>query len=384
MYRRGRYNRGQKAAMYRKRVVPRFMEGDNGVSTFEIADSLSILLTIPAGGNTGSRAVNLWNAFRLSQYYENYLGMFDSVHLGRVSITLTGHGQIILSSSSSSPTIVTAFDRNGIEPLAGSPPPYTVISTYQSARIRQWAVGSTIQEDIYIEPHSAAETMFWVPLGLLRPPTGADDVPDNPCNVFSSPMVPYKPTLLVGAIVPLVVAAQQTLQFSCQIRFDLSFRGLRKPVVPIAPPAPDPEPDPEETEPEEDPVPAPDPTVTVISSAYLDRTQRVLMTEFNYGSLSDFDLDPRKYLLIIDTDSNSNYYTVFFFANTADLSAAVGIIGPYYYYEAPLAEGQNSVGVEFEDAEQRAVMSFKEDGLDGDPTTYTLYKRFFKFDLPPQ
>lgn len=371
--------------MYRKRVVPRFMVGDNDVATFEIADSVSILLTIPAGGNTGSKAVNLWNSFRLSQYYESYHDMFDSVHLGRVSITLTGHGQIILSSSSSSPTIVTAFDRNGIDPETGSPPPYTVISTYESARIRQWSVGSTIQEDIYISPYSAAEADFWVPLGLLRPPTGDNDVPDNPCNVYSSVVVPYKPTLLIGAIVPLVVAAPQTLQFSCQIRFDLTFRGLRKPVVPIAPPAPEPEPDPEETVPEEevpDPGPAPGPQPVVITSAYIDRAVRVPLARFEYGQDLDFGLEPNEYMLVIDEDDQP-YYTVFLFVNGTNDTVFIPALTPYYYIQGNLQEGAHNMSVEFEDAEQRVVLGFSERGADDEPTSYSLHKDYFKFDFPP-
>lgn len=374
--------------MYRKRVVPRFMVGDNDVATFEVADSLSILLTIPAGGNTGSKAVNLWNSFRLSQYYENYHDMFDAVHLGRVSITLTGHGQIILSSSSSSPTIVTAFDRNGIDPETGSPPPYTVISTYESARIRQWSVGSTIQEDIYISPFSAAEADFWVPLGLLRPPTGDNDVPDNPCNVYSSSVVPYKPTLLIGAIVPLVVAAPQTLQFSCQIRFDLTFRGLRKPGVPIAPPAPEPEPepDPEETVPEEevpDPGPAPEPGPAVITSVYIDREVRIPLSQFEYGQDLDFIVEPAEYMIMVDDDPEDTSYTMTLFVNATNERLPFPSIGPYYFIERALREGEHSIGIEFEDAEQRPVVGFVEHGLDENPSSYNLYKRFFKFDFPP-
>lgn len=357
------------------RLSRRLRPGD-GPTILTITDVQPIILTIPAGSRSGSAILNLWDALARSQYYQNFRGMFDAVHFEHANIVLTGQGQVILSSASSSPTIVTAFDRNGIEPAGAVPPPYEVIGAYENARIRQWSVGATLHTDLYIRAMSSEETDMWLPLSLLRPAVGASDTPDNPCNAYSSTLVPFKPTLLIGATVPLTVPAPQTLHFSCQITFGLVFKDPRKDFVAVPDPVPTPE-----------PTPDPDPP-SGVSQIFISK---VMVTPHVYD-LSAFavlpvgsvpsPVPPGKYRVII-AQSSSMYYELYVLANRSNSPVELTVGGPYFYVENDIPNAAGYIAANFLNSAGVSVIVFTEDADDTDPTAYSLNTSYFKLDLPP-
>lgn len=353
------------------RFIRRFRPGAEA-TVLTITDVQPIILTIPAGSRAGSAILNLWDALARSQYYQNFRGMFDTVHFEHANIVLTGQGQVILSSASSSPTIVTAFDRTGIEPAGAVPPPYEVIGAYENARIRQWSVGATLHTDLYIRAMSSEETDMWLPLSLLRPAEGVFDTPDNPCNAYSSTLVPFKPTLLIGAMVPLTVPAPQTLHFSCQITFGLVFKDPRKDFLAV----PDPE-----------PTPGPDPPSGVPQISIM----RAMVTPHVYD-LRAFSVLPvgavptpvpsGKYRVII-TSSGAMYYDLYISANRTGSPIDLTVGGPYFYVENDIPRSAGYIDVQFLSDTGVPVIVFTEDSDDRDPTVYNLSTAYFKLDLPP-
>lgn len=187
-------------------------------------------LTVPAQEGTTAVAISLWDEFRKSQYYNNYAPMFDQVCINKIRVKFTGQNAIN-AGTAYSPTMIMAFDRNGLDPSSTSIPNADLISTYSSAQIKQWSTGNAFAMYQTIYPTTIAEKGQYVPTTSLMQATGTADTPSNPCNLISYMGLPFKPVVLLATALPVVPATAVTLQLMCEIEYVVTFRGMRKPSI---------------------------------------------------------------------------------------------------------------------------------------------------------
>lgn len=187
----------------------------------------------PATGtvlNNGAIAINHWDQLRQSEFFPNYAPMFDQVKINSIRIKITGSQAGSAMTSNISPAVVCAFDRNGLS--VGQSVSSKAISTYSSAQLKQWSTGNAFSMYQYIVPSTIMEKGMYLGTEALVEPTGTNAVSTNPCSNLSDPMLPFKPiTLLAVDMGGVSATAPQTFAFTIEFEFNVTFRGMRKPVL---------------------------------------------------------------------------------------------------------------------------------------------------------
>lgn len=204
---------------------------------------------------TNSAAILLWPQLKESEYFINYAGMFDQVRINKVRVKVTGQNT---SNTNISPTVLLAFDRNGLDYGATQIPLFNRLSTYSSANVRQWSTGNSfiIYQTIY--PTTMGEKSQYIPTSSLLSDKAAGVTPilygnttyasngvstlGDPSDIMSpiaSPSIPFKPLAYISALLTNVITATDgtTLHYGCsflvELSFSLTFRGMRKPGLDI-------------------------------------------------------------------------------------------------------------------------------------------------------
>lgn len=178
----------------------------------------------------GAVAINHWDQLRQSQYFPNYAPMFDQIKINSIRVKITGSQAGSAMTSNVSPAIVCAFDRNGLS--VGQSINSSTISTYSSAQLKQWSTGNAFCMYQYIYPSTIMEKGQYLPTESLVESTGADAISKNPCNNLSDPTLPFKPiTLLAVDMGGVVFSAAQTFSFTIEFEYNVTFRGMRKPIL---------------------------------------------------------------------------------------------------------------------------------------------------------
>lgn len=185
----------------------------------------------------GSNLINIWERLRIHPFFSNYSGMYDQMHLDGVKVRLLGAVQANNSNQYLTPTVVTAWDRNGLDANgAGNvpQPTYPEISTYSSCFSKSWSLGNAFVQNRSLYPSIMSEKSQYVsPLSLVDPsPTNTSvlNSPErNPANGARSPSIPFKPQFLVGVTTPTaLLGTTTTFQFNAELDIQVTFRGLRK------------------------------------------------------------------------------------------------------------------------------------------------------------
>lgn len=251
---------------YRRRGTIRSRSIGNTRSARSQRDSATVVINritpvnvyVPAGSPSspsyaGSVYLSHWDQLRLSQFYNNYSEMYDQMRLDRTRIKITGSSATANNNPYTSPTVILAFDRNGLYPSQFSEP-FTVgdtpqfcpnpdlVSTYSSAQTRQWSSGNSFSIYQTVYPSTIQEKGQFISTQALTNPSSdfpSDDVPTvlpetaavNPASVWSSMSVPYKPVTLLAVRLAEPTTAQNTYIFNVEFEFTVTFRGMRKPSV---------------------------------------------------------------------------------------------------------------------------------------------------------
>lgn len=150
--------------------------------------------------------------------------------LDRIKVKLTGSQAGTATTANISPTVVLAFDRNGLS--TGQTPTPELIATYSSSQVKQWSQGNAFVMYQTIYPSTIMEKGMYIATDSLLDPTseGTDDVPENPCNLYCSPQLPFKPITLIGLSTQAIdSSAAQTFSFNVELSYTVTFRGMRKP-----------------------------------------------------------------------------------------------------------------------------------------------------------
>lgn len=186
----------------------------------------SFPVEIPIGTGSAGISIAHWNELRLSTYFENYAPMYDQMKLDKIKVKVVGSQAAAIQTSSISPAVVMAFDRNGLN--AGQNLNPAAISTYSSSQMKNWSLGNafTMYQTIY--PSTIMEKGQYIPTDSLTDPSD-DDSGTNPCTPISDPTLPFKPITLIGISTGANQTAVQTYVFTMEFEYTVTFRGMRKP-----------------------------------------------------------------------------------------------------------------------------------------------------------
>ena len=208
-----------------------------------------------SGGTVhGAIAISHWDELRKSQFFPNYSSMYDQMRLDKTRIKITGSQAVAGENPYSSPSIILAFDRNGLnstqyvklpnaqvpsgKPAVAFPDP-NLVSTYSSAQTRQWSSGNSFSMYQTVYPSTIQEKGQYIATGALQAPmdpsTITGNIPDsefaNPCSFWQHQSYPFKPVTLLAVRLPNPVKQKNTYIFNIEFEFTVTFRGMRKPGI---------------------------------------------------------------------------------------------------------------------------------------------------------
>lgn len=233
----GRYSR-RRYGSRRRRTFGNFksalQQRDAATVVLNSLSSINVVLSTTSPF-VGSNYINIWQALLQHPFFANYSGMYDQMHLDGVKAKITGVQQAQNANSYLTPTIITAWDRNGFDVSSdGSsalPPSATDITSYSSAVSKAWSLGNSFQINRSIYPSIMSEKSQYVsPLALL-PLTSSStaNTPErNPVSPTRTPSVPFKPQLLIAITTPSALTTNTTFTFNVELDIQVTFRGLRK------------------------------------------------------------------------------------------------------------------------------------------------------------
>lgn len=194
-------------------------------------------ISVTLGGTSpisGSNSVNIWDALRQSAFYPNYSVMYDQMHLDGVRAKISGVQQAQNTSTYLTPTVYTAWDRNGFETITSGSvviPDAGVVSTYSSSVSKPWSLGNSFQQTRSLYPSIMSEKSQYVSPLALQDPSSTDsaNTPErNPCLALRSPSIPFKPQLLIAVSTPSALTTGTSITFNIELDIQVTFRGLRK------------------------------------------------------------------------------------------------------------------------------------------------------------
>lgn len=194
-------------------------------------------ITIPQGSNLAGIGINVYQQLAQSQFYSNYAPMYDQFKLNGVRVKVNGSIQGTNASSYLTPTITTAWDRNGIEVGSTLESLANNISTYSSAITKPWSLGNAFIQTRTIWAETIQEkSQYLSPSNITPNGTGGVNDPSYPIQV---PAVPWKPTFFIQISLPTGAAlGGQVISFTIEMDIIVKFRGLRKGSIGNTPPTP--------------------------------------------------------------------------------------------------------------------------------------------------
>lgn len=186
----------------------------------------TIPVLITPGDTNGYSVINHWDQLRLSNFFPNYAPMYDQMKLDKIRVKVTGNQAGSAQTSNLSPSVVMAFDRNGLD--SGQALSSALISTYSSAQLKQWSTGNAFVMYQTIYPSTIMEKGQYIPTqSLVDPATSLE--PANPCFDTSDPTLPFKPLSFLAVDIGMTQTSNQTFAFTCEFEYTVTFRGMRKP-----------------------------------------------------------------------------------------------------------------------------------------------------------
>lgn len=217
----------------------RAANGQRDSSTVVINVQKTFQVPIPAGSTSGAIAINLWRSLLDSNIFSAYNGMYDQVKISGISAKIRGLNGSSAITLSNTPTICTAWDRNGLESASPNALPtidYNTVSSYSSAVISNWSPGNAFRITRRLYPSTMAEKSYYASCGSLNfVSNSGSSVAENQVlirNPASSYVYitgqEFKPILLIGAYCGFTTTVEQSIGLMIEFDITTKFRGLRK------------------------------------------------------------------------------------------------------------------------------------------------------------
>lgn len=222
--------------MYRRsRGQRRAANGQRDTASVVVNVQKTFIVPLPVGATSNAIAINIWQVLLESNMFSAYRGMYDQVKMSGVSARIRGLNGSSALTLSNTPTIVTAWDRNGLESLANPPTvvssgqqpflSYQTVSSYSSAVVSNWSPGNAFRVNRYIYPSTISEKSYYCPTGALS----VESLERNPAATFATQNgVDFKPILMIGAYAGFAGSVNQAIGLMIEFDITVSFRGLRR------------------------------------------------------------------------------------------------------------------------------------------------------------
>ncbi|EAL43360.2 interaptin, putative [Entamoeba histolytica HM-1:IMSS] len=188
-----------------------------------------VSINVPVGANEGTMLRNVTALMTSTQYFHNYMGMYDQFKLNavRASMEMTFIGNQLLNSATF-PSICTAWDRNGVRINTAvinntryfQLPAYSSVSSYSSANEKTLYYGSRWGVVRQLDAASMMEKSMYLPTTNTRDVLSMD-------NMYSA----WNPQLLIAIKTPQAVNVANACTLTIHWQFDVTLRGLRKVLV---------------------------------------------------------------------------------------------------------------------------------------------------------
>lgn len=198
---------------------------DNAKVVINVQKSYQIPLDATYTSN--AIAISIWHLLTQSNMFEAYRGMFDQVKISGITARISGLNGSSAITLANTPTICTAWDRNGLEANANSPTflSYQTVSSYSSAIISNWSPGNAFKITRRLYPSTLSEKSYYASSAALS----LNDPIRNPTIYYTNQNgVDFKPILLIGAYTGFATNAQQSIGLMIEFDVVCVFRGLRK------------------------------------------------------------------------------------------------------------------------------------------------------------
>lgn len=184
-------------------------------------------LVVPESSPSGAMAINLFNQLAEDPYYSNIASTFDSFILRGVHIVITGVSQILLALMNGRPTAYISYSRTGL-PYNTYKVTARFVASQSSSHSVKWGMFKLCEFDIF--PFSLNERSQWLPtFSMAYQGSGSDFTLNNPRDLASTTVIPFKPTLLFGVQTGYTASGAQTFVFECRANYTIEPRGMRVP-----------------------------------------------------------------------------------------------------------------------------------------------------------
>lgn len=257
------YNRYKKIERKaRGNLQAAFEQRDNADVVLNCNTLVSCLLS-GASNNYRVGAINVFDALLHSEFFNNYAPMYDQVRIDKIKAKFTSlqYPQSGSLNRISNISIVTAFDRNGLDPTqiyhgqsnnveTISTSIGNAVTTYSSALTKNLSYGSPFEVTRYINPTTIAEKSQYISTDSLKQwwsnydsvnnfwscgvvgdqnnPYLPNAVARNPAYLERCEAVPFKPTILIGVVSIENAGLTGPCIFNVEMDVCVTFRGLRK------------------------------------------------------------------------------------------------------------------------------------------------------------
>lgn len=229
----GRYSRYRRNMRGRTRGNKRAALGQRDTATVVINVQKTFQIPLFANDTSNAIAINIWRQLLTSNIFSAYANMYDQIKINGVTARIRGLNGSSALTLANTPTIVTAWDRNGLDNTTASnqnaeAPPivtYNNVSAYSSAIITNWSPGNAFKITRHLYPSTMSEKSYYVQSSALT----ANATTRNPSSDYiSRDGQSFKPILLVGAYCGFTTSVAQAIGFMIEFDITTTFRGLRK------------------------------------------------------------------------------------------------------------------------------------------------------------
>lgn len=214
----------------RTRGNKRAARGQRDTSTVVINVQKTFQVPIPAGSTSNAIGINIWQQLAASNMFIAYRDMYDQVKITGCTARIRGLNGSTSLTLANTPSICTAWDRNGLDPTEPTSGftyiiNYQDVTSYSSSIVSNWSPGNSFRINRHIYPSTIAEKSYYASCAGLR----ANNSGRSPAADFGQHVgQDFKPILLIGAYLGFQGEAVQSIGLMIEFDITCTFRGLRR------------------------------------------------------------------------------------------------------------------------------------------------------------
>lgn len=206
--------------------------GQRDTATVVINVQKTFQIPLSAQETSNAIAINIWEQLLTSNIFSAYAGMYDQTKIIGITAKIRGLNGSSALTLSNTPTICTAWDRNGLDSStttsSGDSTPlvtYSDISSYSSSIITNWSPGNAFKITRRLYPSTISEKSYYAATQAL---TSSSPTRNPAYNFLTSDGQNFKPILLIGAYTGFQTSVNQAVGFMIEFDITTVFRGLRR------------------------------------------------------------------------------------------------------------------------------------------------------------